>query len=132
MRSSDRTHERCRSGGFTLFEVLIALAVFMLAIVGIAKALDTALQIALEARQRTLCREQLESRLAFCLVVPPPLGQPRIIEAENNHGVRIEETLEPFAAQNAKSQEVQGLKKLVIRTTSGTQSDSAEILRYLP
>lgn len=115
-------------GAFTLFEVLIALAVFMLAVVGIAKALDTALQAALEARQRTQCRQQLESRLAYCLADPPQEGTPRILPAEKNNGVRVEETLTPYAAKNAKGQELQGLKKLQIITKSGTQSDRAEIL----
>jgi len=121
-----------RGNGFTLFEVLIALAVFMLAVVGIAKALDTALQAALEARQRTQCRQQLESRLAYCLADPPQEGTPRILPAEKNKGVRVEETLTPYAAKNAKDQELQGLKKLKIVTKSGTQTDVAEILLNRP
>jgi type II secretory pathway component PulJ len=120
------------SNGFTLFEVLIALAVFMLAVVGIAKALDTALQAALEARQRTQCRQQLESRLAYCLADPPQEGTPRILPAEKNKGVRVEETLTPYAAKNAKDQELQGLKKLKIVTKSGNQTDVAEILLNRP
>ena len=114
--------------GFTLFEVLIALAVFMLAVVGIAKALDTALQAALEARQRTQCRQQLESRLAYSLATPPREGTPRILSAEKNNGVRVEESLTPYTAKNAKGEDLQGLKKLRIVTKSGTQTDNAEIL----
>jgi type II secretory pathway pseudopilin PulG len=119
-------------GGFTLFEVLIALAVFMLAVAGIAKAIDTALQAALEARQRTQCRQQLESRLAYCLADPPPEGSPRVIPGEKNNGVRVEESLAPFAAKNAKGQDLQGMKKLRIVTKSGTQGDTAEILLNRP
>lgn len=122
-----------RSGrGFTLFEVLIALAVFMLAVVGIAKALDMALQAALEARQRTQCRQQLESRLAYCLADPPQEGAARVIPAEKNNGVRVEETLVPYPAKNAKGEDLHGLKKLRILTKSGTQSDSAGILLHHP
>jgi len=121
-----------RRGGFTLFEIMIALAVFMLAVVGIAKAIDSALQGGIEARRRTQCRQQLESRLSYCLADPPLTGQPRVIEANDNHGVRVEETLEPYAAQNAKGQEIPGLKKLVIKTKAGNQSDSADILLNHP
>lgn len=118
--------------GFTLFEVLIALAVFMLAVTGLAIALDTALQAAIEVRQRFLCRTELESRLAYCLANPPPEGTPRILDAAGNHGVRVEETLAAFPARNRAGAEIPGLKKLTIITKSGSQADQAEILLQKP
>ena len=121
-----------RESGFTLFEVLIALAVFMLAVAGLAIALNTALQATLEVRQRSFCRTELESRLAFCQANPPPVGTPRILEASQNHGIKVEESLVPWPVKNAKGLDVQGLKKLVIKTRSGNQTDSAEILLNLP
>jgi prepilin-type N-terminal cleavage/methylation domain-containing protein len=127
---------RNRSGvftrGFTLFEVLIALAVFMLAVTGLAIALNTALQAALEVRQRSFCRAELESRLAFCQAVPPPVGSTRVLEASKNHGVKVEESLVPWPLKNGQGLEVVGLKKLTIKTTSGNQTDRAEILLNLP
>ena len=127
---------RNRSGvfirGFTLFEVLIALAVFMLAVTGLAIALNTALQEALEVRQRSFCRAELESRLAFCQAVPPPVGSTRVLEASKNHGVKVEESLIPWPLKNGQGLEVVGLKKLTIKTTSGNQTDRAEILLNLP
>ena len=121
-----------RESGFTLFEVLIALAVFMLAVTGLAIELNTALQATLEVRQRSFCRTELESRLAFCQANPPPVGTPRILEASQNHGIKVEESLVPWPVKNAKGLDVQGLKKLVIKTRSGNQTDSAEILLNLP
>jgi len=121
-----------RESGFTLFEVLIALAVFMLAVTGLAIALNTALQAILEVRQRSFCRAELESRLAFCQANPPPVGTPRILEASQNHGVKVEESLVPWPVKNAKGLDIQGLKKLVIKTRSGNQTDGAEILLNLP
>lgn len=114
--------------GFTLFEVLIALAVFMLAVAGIAAALQTALQSQIEIRRRMLCREELESRLAFCMADPPPPGAPRVLDARENHGVRVEESVTPFQAKNAKGAEITGIQKLLIRTRSEDTTDSAEIL----
>ena len=125
-------NKRSQRSGFTLFEVLIALAVFMLAVTGLAVALDTALQAALEVRQRSFCRAELESRLAYCQANPPPPGTPRILEASRNQGVRVEESLAPYEAKNGSGLEVIGLKKLTITTKSGTQSDRAEILLNLP
>jgi type II secretory pathway component PulJ len=127
MRRSDR-----KRGGFTLLEIMIALGVFMLAVVGIAKAVDTALQAALEARQRTQCREELESRIAYCLADPPAWNRPRILEAGDNHGVRVEERLEPYGGRNAQGKELPGLGRLEITTRSGAAADSAQILLNRP
>jgi hypothetical protein len=129
---TSRSKHRLSACAFTLFEVLIALAVFMLAVIGVAKAIDTALEAALEARERTSCRQHLESRLAFSMAEPPPFGKPRILEATQNNGVRVEESLEPYPVKNAKGQDVPGIAKLIIRTRSGTQSDEAEILMNRP
>ena len=124
--------KQLRCAGFTLFEVLIALAVFMLAVTGLALALDTALRAALEVRQCSFCRAELESRLAFCQANPPQPGTPRILEAAQNHGVRVEETLAPWSAKNRSGVDVVGIQKLTIITKSGSQSDRAEILLNLP
>lgn len=121
-----------RPEGFTLFEVLIALAVFMLAVAGLAAALDTALQAALDVRERNQFRSMLESRLAYCQADPPQAGSPRVIEADKNHGVRIEESVEPYRAKNAQGSELAGLTKLTIKIRTGTRSDSAEILINQP
>lgn len=121
-----------RQGGFTLFEALIALAVFMLAVTGLAVTLDTALQAALQVRQRSLCRWELESRLAYSQANPPPEASPRIIEAERNHGIRVEESLATYPARNAAGTEITGLKKLTIVTRAGNESDRAVILINRP
>jgi hypothetical protein len=128
---SDPSCRNRSTAGFTLFEVLIALAVFMLAVTGIAIAIDTALQATLDIRQRSLFRSLLESRLAYCLA-DPPVGQKRIIEASKNHGVHIEEVMEPYAAKNAQGIAVNGLKKLTITAKTRTQADSASVLLYRP
>jgi Prokaryotic N-terminal methylation motif len=117
-------------GGFTLFEVLIALGVFMIAVTGLVIAIDTGLQVVIQARQHATSRELLESRLALCQVDPPPEGSPRVIEARENHGVRVEESLAPFPAKDAKGTEIAGLKKLTIITKAPDQTDRAEILMY--
>jgi hypothetical protein len=46
--------------------------------------------------------------------------------------VKVEETLVPYEAKNGKGIAVMGLKKLTIKTTSGSQTDSAVILLNLP
>lgn len=118
--------------GFTLFEVMIALGVFAVAVTGIVVALDTALRTALEVRHRSFCREALESRLDYCLVNPPGEGNRRVLRPEQNQGIRVEESLIPYSMKNVRGQVVAGMKKLTITASSGDQSDSAEVLIYQP
>ena len=120
-----------RASGFTLFEVLIALGIFAIAVTGLVIAIDTTLQAALEARQSSLSRIMLESRLAYCLA-DPPSETTRVLEAKTNHGVRVEEILVPWPLKNGKNADVTGVKKLTITTKAGNRSDSAEVLLYRP
>lgn len=54
-----------KRGAFTLLEVLIALGVFAIAIVGMMVALDSILRVAREARFHEIVRHRLENHLAF-------------------------------------------------------------------
>lgn len=119
--------------GFTLFEILIALAMFAIAVTGLAIALDSIVQAALGARERALARIQLESRLAAAMI-DPPLNGKRIIEARDNNGVRVEETLDPYEVKTIDEKILSGLWKLKVvahweeRGENGTEE--AEILIY--
>jgi len=123
------------SFGFTLFEVMIALGVFAIAVTGLAIALETAVESALEARERSLARMQLESRLALSMADPPISGR-RIIEARDNNGIRVEETLVPYEAKTIKGTVAPGLWKLNIVIDLGKKAgkgkETAEILLYRP
>ena len=111
---------------------MIALGVFAMAATGIVIALDTALRTALEVRHRSFCRQALESRLDYCLVNPPRTGTRRVLQPEQNQGIRVEESLVSYSLKNVKGQVVAGMKKLTITASSGDQSDSAEVLLYQP
>lgn len=103
---------------FSLLEILVALGVFAVAITGLALALDAAVGSALEARERTLARSVLESRLAFCLANPPLEGR-RVVEAAENNGVRIEETFEPVELKTTNGTILPGMYRLVIEASWG-------------
>ena len=120
--------------GFTLFEVLIALGVFAIAVTGLAMALDSAVQAAFEARERALSRIVLESRLSAAMSDPPINGR-RVIEARDNNGIRIEETMDVFEATTTNGTPVTGIWKLKITAGSGREKqarETAEILLYRP
>ena len=132
--SSFILHPSYFSSAFTLFEVLIALGVFAIAVTGLAIALDSAVMAAFEARERALARTVLESRLSAAMSDPPANGR-RTIEARDNNGVRVEETMDPFEAKTTNGTLVTGLWKLKVTADWGRRDrskETAEILLFKP
>ena len=116
-----------RKEGFTLVEVMLALGVFAIAVVGLITALNTAMQAAIEVRERSLLRAELESQIALRLGIPLDKDT-LVIEAKDNRGIRVEETLVPYPLKNKDDEEIANIKKLTITATLKQQSDSASIL----
>jgi len=117
--------------GFTLFEALIALAIFSIAFVGLVVALDASVRAGIEARNASVLRRALEDRLAYNLVVPLQPDEKRTIAAADNNGIAIEEAIEAFTAENMDGEELTGLWLLTITATAadGTTA-TADTLLY--
>lgn len=119
--------------GFTLFEVLVALGVFAIAVTGLAIGLQSAVEAALSARQRALARFVIESRLAAAMT-DPPLDGKRTIDARANNGVAVEETFERIELQDTNGQIIPGMWKLEVTakfSADGT-TERAEIMVFRP
>ena len=119
--------------GFTLFEVLIALGVFAIAVTGLVIGLQSTLDAALTARQRALARFVIESRLAAAMT-DPPLDGKRAIEGRTNNGVSVLETFEQVELQDTNGQIIPGMWKLQVTAEFGRDraKEQAEILVYRP
>lgn len=120
-----------KNAGFTLFEVLIALAVFSLAVTGLAIALESIVQTALEARQRSFCRMELESRLAYNMADPPIEGE-RTLTASENHGFDVTESATPEVIEDGEGHPLTGIYRLKISSKMGNTTSSLETLIYHP
>ncbi|MFZ4115551.1 MAG: type IV pilus modification PilV family protein [Chthoniobacterales bacterium] len=116
------------SKAFTLFEVLIALAVFAFSVAGLVMALDSMVKAVLETRERVFSRLSLESRLAYNLVDPPVSGDRTL----TNHGVTFTESLTPLDLTDVHGNEIRGIYRLKITSEYEKITDSAEILLYRP
>ena len=127
--SSTALRLQTKKKAFTLFEVLIALAVFALAVAGIIIALDSIVQGALEARQRVLSRLELASRLAYNMVDPPLSGDRTVTSPQ---GITTTESLTPEDLKDGQDHVITGVYRLKISSQYGTSTDSAEILLYHP
>ncbi|GAB4179141.1 MAG: hypothetical protein Fur0032_19780 [Terrimicrobiaceae bacterium] len=123
---------RSPTSGFTLFEGLVALGIFALAFVGLAIALDAAIGAGIEAREVARLRRELDNRLSYCLVDPPLEGQPRIIDARENRGIRVEERLERHEVADTNGSPLNGFFKLTIQTEVNGVKSTADTILYQP
>jgi type II secretion system protein I len=119
--------------GFTLFEVLVALGVFAIAVTGLAMSLQSAIEAALTARERVLARFVIESRLAAAMTDPPLDGR-REIDGRTNNGISVLETFEQVELRDTNGQIIPGMWKLevVAEHSRGGPKERAEILVFRP
>ena len=118
-----------RNRAFTLFEVLIALGVFAVAVTGLALALQSAVDAALNARSRMLARTMIESRLAN-----PPLDGRREIDGRTNNGIHVLETFEQAEIRDTNNAILPSMWRLKVTAepARGGTKEIAEILVYRP
>lgn len=122
-----------KTKGFTLFEVLVALGVFAVAVSGLALALQASVDAALNARARMLARTVIESQLANAMANPPLDGR-REIEARTNNGIHVIETFEQTEIRDTNNAILPGMWKLKVLAESSRAGikENAEILVYRP
>jgi len=122
-----------RNRAFTLFEVLIALGVFAVAVTGLALALQSAVDAALNARSRMLARTMIESRLASAMANPPLDGR-REIDGRTNKGIHVLETFEQAEIRDTNNAILPSMWRLKVTAepARGGTKEIAEILVYRP
>lgn len=123
-----------RNQGFTLFEVLIALGIFGMVVIGMMMALDSTLAAAKEARQEQAVRTQIANRMA--LLEGEELKElERRIQIESPKMTFIE-TVQKEAAQGRDREVLDGFWRVTIlaKWQVGGQAvqEQASFLRYQP
>lgn len=116
-----------------MLEVLLALAVFVLATFGIVKAIGGTMDSSLLARDRAHVRALLESRLAYCLTLPPAPGKDRVINPKEAGGFTVRESLTPHSLTNIRGEDVPHLYRLTIQVDGpGIPEETAGFLLHHP
>lgn len=123
-----------KRGAFTLLEVLIALGVFAIAVVGMMVALNSILVAAKEARFSEIVRHRLENHLAF-LEAGPIKEVNRKVELDSPK-MTITETVRREQVVNANRSVLEGFWRVTVVAewvTDGVkQKEEATILRFAP
>lgn len=122
---------------FTLLEVLIALGMFVLAVGGLALALDRAFSASILLRREGEIRQQIESLIDQAMALPIDRLQQGIESGPDELGIKYSSSAEPVEDLVNKDQEtLGGLWKITVRAAweeSGEDQEwKEEFLRYQP
>ena len=125
-----------KSAGFTLIEVLTAMFMFVMAVGGLALALDRIFEANVIIRRDTEIRQQLESLLDEAMVLPiETMVEGRETELDAM-GARYFLTAEPADILNRDEEELGGLWWITARAEwmegREKQEWSEKFLRYQP
>ncbi len=116
-RSATRRIRRLCSAGFVLMEVLLAVAIFSVAVVALANALEGGLRGITRMQREDDVRRGLQSRLAILRVLP---AQPmREVEKPDANGVAYTREIEQLQLQNADGQQLDGMFLLKVKAEWG-------------
>lgn len=123
--------------GFTLLEVLIALGMFVLAVGGLALALDRAFSASIIMRRDDEIRQQIESLIDQAMILPIDTLQQGTESGPDALGVKYSTLAEPVEdLVNKKQETLGGLWKVMVRAKweEGGQEQEwkEEFLRYQP
>jgi type II secretory pathway component PulJ len=118
--------------GFTLFEALVALAVFSFAVIGFLWAFDATLDAAREVRREAVVRQILEDRMAWLEIA-------ELVETENviegpMPGMKIRETIQPERLIDEEQNILEGFWRVGVlvewETDGRKESMEAGFLRF--
>lgn len=126
-----------KTRGFTLLEVLIALGMFVLAVGGLAMALDRAFSASIILRRDDEIRQQIESLIDQAMILPIETLQQGVESGPDALGIKYATAAEPVDdLVNKKQETLGGIWKITVRATweEGAQAQEwkEEFLRYQP
>ncbi|MBJ7258970.1 MAG: hypothetical protein JHD33_05455 [Chthoniobacterales bacterium] len=126
-----------KTKGFTLLEVLIALGMFVLAVGGLALALDRAFSASIILRREDEIRQQIESLTDQAMILPMETLQRGLESGPDAIGAKYSTAAEPVEDLVNKDEEtLGGIWKITVRAVweeAGQEQEwKEEFLRYEP
>lgn len=112
--------------GFTLLEILVALAIFALTGVALLGSFSTGAQMSFQATRHANALTLAETRLTLAASQPPlSYGEQK---GETEEGLRWRVLIEPFSPDDADAESPFALAKLTVETTDGSWSSGEQPL----
>jgi type II secretory pathway component PulJ len=131
----DTSHRiRKRSGGFVLWEVMLALTIFCLVAVALVSALNQTVDASILLRDQSQVRIELQNVLTKAAAEKLKVGKSNVQEGDGR--VLYEREVRSVQAKTAKGDPVPNLYRIVVRAfwrSSGQdRSEQAEVIVYQP
>lgn len=123
-----------RPHGYILFELVIALTIFALAVLGLAKALNQALETANLLKRDQIIRIGMRNHLEE--IRRKPISQMSITKMDTTYGVTYTSSTEPVSLKTTNGGTLSDIYNLTIKATSSfdgvPQEDTLSVYVYKP
>jgi len=123
-----------RPRGYILFELVIALTIFALAVLGLAKALNQALETANLLKRDQIIRIGMRNHLEE--IRRKPISQMSITKMDTTYGVTYTSSTEPVSLKTTNGGTLSDIYNLTIKATSSfdgvPQEDTLNVYVYKP
>ncbi len=129
-----KTASSKRPRGYILFELVIALTIFALAVLGLAKALNQALETANLLKRDQIIRIGMRNHLEE--IRRKPISEMSITKMDTTYGVTYTSSTEPVSLKTTNGGTLSDLYNLTIKATSSfdgvPQEDTLNVYVYKP
>jgi Tfp pilus assembly protein PilV len=123
-----------RPRGYILFELVIALTIFALAVLGLAKALNQALETANLLKRDQIIRIGMRNHLEE--IRRKPISEMSITKMDTTYGVTYTSSTEPVSLKTTNGGTLSDIYNLTIKATSSfdgvPQEDTLNVYVYKP
>lgn len=123
-----------RPRGYILFELVLALGIFAIAVLGLAKSLDQALETANLLKRDQIVR--IGMRNFFEEIRRKPLTEMSTTSMDETYGITYTSTTEPVTLRTTSGSNLTDVYNLTIRATSSfndvPQEDTLSVYVYKP
>ncbi|WP_395744589.1 hypothetical protein [Prosthecobacter sp.] len=134
MRPAVHSLKRPRTRGYILFELVLALTIFAIAVLGLAKALNQALETANLFRRDQIIR--IGMRNFFEELRNKPLAKMSTTYTDPTYGITYTSTTEALSLKTTSGSVLSDMYKLSIHATSSfdgvEQDDTLDVYVYKP
>lgn len=129
-----KSPQSSRRRGYILFELVLALTIFAIAVLGLAKSLNQALETANLLRRDQIIRIGMRNFLEE--IRRKPLTEMSTTQMDTTYGVTYTSSTEPVALRTTNGGTLSDLYSLTIKATSSfegvPQEDSLNVYVYKP
>lgn len=123
-----------RRRGYILFELVIALSIFAISVLGLAKALNHALELANQLRREQIIRIGMRNFLEE--IRRKPLTEISMSTMDTTYGVTYTSSTEPVSLRTTSGNTLTDIYNLTIKATSSfndtPQEDTLSVYVYKP